>query len=199
MKILIFTDTHANKKYFKIINLKIKKFNPEMLICLGDFTIFGNNQKKILKEINKFGIKTLLIHGNHEIINEVKRDAKNLKNIIVIHNQIFTINNIAFIGFGGGGFSLYEPDFKVVEKIFKLNKNKYQKVVLLTHAPPYGTKIDLINNTHCGCKTFSSFIKKHEPDFVFSGHLHENNGKNDFKNNSIIINPGPKGKIINLI
>jgi len=196
MKILAFTDTHGSDKALKGVKKKAK--NVDLIICLGDFTIFGHNQKRILKKINSLGKKILLLHGNHEVIREVKKDLKDLKNIKFMHNNIHKEGKILFLGWGGGGFALKEPDFKDLVKKFKAKKKKDNKIVLLTHGPPYGTILDLIWDQHCGCKTYTSFIKKYKPAFALSGHLHENNNKKQKYGKTMLINPGPHGKVISI-
>ena len=66
----------------------------------------------------------------------------------------------------------------------------------MTHAPPHNTKLDKIIDGHCGNKSIRSFITKSKPDIAFSGHIHENNGKEDKIGKTRVINPGPYGKIV---
>ena len=47
-------------------------------------------------------------------------------------------------------------------------------------------------------KSLREFIKKFKPKFVVCGHLHENEKKEDKLNNTIILNPGKYGKIIEI-
>ncbi|MFT4304472.1 MAG: metallophosphoesterase family protein [Candidatus Woesearchaeota archaeon] len=188
MKLFVFSDNHGK---LDIIN-KIKKSDAEIFICLGDFTLFGSNQKNFLIKLNSLNKKILLIHGNHESWSEVKEDVKGLKNIIFLNKSIYKYKGIIFAGYGGGGFAYKERSFNILEnKIKKELKN--EKIILLTHAPPFGTKLDLIDNMHIGCITYTNFIKKYKPIYAFSGHVHENEGVKDFKFGAILINPGHKG------
>lgn len=199
MKIFVFTDTHGSMQALKEVKKKIKASKPDLTICLGDFTIFGQDQKQILTKINKLGTRVLLFHGNHEFLSEVKEDIKDLKNIKLIHKKVFRESGILFLGYGGGGFSLTEPKFKEVVEIYKKFKEKGDKVVLLTHGPPFGTELDkLLDNQHCGCKTYTNFIKKYKPDYAFSGHIHECEGNKQVLGKTLLMNPGPLGKIINI-
>ena len=116
MKVFVFTDTHGSKKALKIIREKIKKSKPDMIICLGDFTIFGHDQKKILTSFDKFNKEMLLIHGNHEDPIEVMQDCDTLKNVNFIDATVKRIGKIVFVAWGGGGFSLTDSEFKSIEK-----------------------------------------------------------------------------------
>lgn len=200
MKILAFTDMHLSSVAFKKIKSKAKKQNPDLIICAGDVSIFEEGLNFILSKLNKLKKKTLIIHGNHETSSVLRRVCKKYKNIIFIHKKQYKQNNHIFLGYGGGGFSLTDPDFyKTGEKFHKIIKNnKGKKIIFITHGPPYKTKVDLIVGSHCGNKTFRNFILKNKIDLHICGHLHETFGKKDKIKKTEIINPGPYGKIIRI-
>ncbi|MGM5484863.1 MAG: metallophosphoesterase family protein [Nanobdellota archaeon] len=195
MRILAFGDTHGSSRQLKRLTKKAE--GCDMILCLGDFTIFGNEQRKILRKINKMG-KVFLIHGNHELSSEVIKDIKDLKNIKNLHKKGIIYKNTLFLGWGGDGFSLEDERFRTLEKVFLKKKDKAEKTILMTHGPAYGTDIDLINDEHCGNKTYREFLDKYKPDIMLSGHLHENNGVEQELGKTRIINPGPEGKIIDI-
>ena len=101
------------------------------------------------------------------------------------------------MGYGCGGFSLVDREFDKTavkfRKIIKMNEDK--KIILVTHAPPYKTRLDKLG-IHCGNKSIRKFIDKNKIDLVICGHLHENFGKEDKINKTRLINPGPFGKIL---
>ena len=200
MKILAFTDLHLSSVAFKKIKSKTKKQNPDLLICAGDVSIFEQGLDFMLNKLNKLKKKILIIHGNHETPSVIKKLCKKYNNLIFIHKKLYKQNNHIFIGYGGSGFSLIEPDFyKQGEKFAKIiKKNKDKKIIFITHAPPYKTKLDLIVGSHCGNKTLKHFIVKNKIDLYICGHLHENFGKKDTIKKTPIINPGPYGKIIRI-
>ncbi len=200
MKILAFTDLHLSSVAFKKIKSKVKKQKPDLLVCAGDVSIFEQGLNFILNKLNKLKKKTLMLHGNHETDKVLRKLCKKYKNIIFVHKKQYRQGNHIFLGYGGGGFSLTEPDFyktgKKFQKIIKNNKNK--KIIFITHAAPYRTKLDLIVGSHCGNKTLKHFIIRNKIDLYICGHLHENFGKKDKIKGTEIINPGPYGKIIKI-
>ena len=200
MKILAFTDTHGFTGNMKTILKKDKQKKPELAICCGDFTTFENNMSNVLKTLSKLSCKLFLIHGNHETDKVLKKLCKKYKNMIFIHKKFYKQNNHIFFGYGGSGFALIEPDFyKTGEKFQKIiKKNKSKKIIFITHAPPYKTKLDLVVGSHCGNKTLKHFIVRNKVDLYICGHLHENFGKKDIIKKTKIINPGPYGKIIKI-
>jgi len=198
MKILAFIDMHGSITALQKIKEKSK--NADIVVCGGDLTVFEQGLEHILSELNKLGKDILLVHGNHETEEELKMLCKKYKNLHFIHNNPFIKQDIIFLGWGGGGFSENDKDFEKQSKKFIdiLKKNKEKAYVFITHAPPYGTKLDAIGRMHHGNRSFTKFIKGNHIDLVICGHLHENHGKIDKIGKSTIINPGPQGLLINI-
>ena len=94
--------------------------------------------------------------------------------------------------------TLIKYDIKSLLNSFFKSKNKGKKIIFITHAPPYKTKVDLIVGSHCGNKTFRNFILKNKIDLYICGHLHETFNKKDKIKKTEVINPGPYGKIIKI-
>jgi Icc-related predicted phosphoesterase len=194
MKILTFVDTHGNKTAInKLLSLSKK---VDLLVCAGDLTNFGEDLNKILKILEKTNKPLLIIHGNHESEQLLKQAKKKFKFIKFIHNKVYTINNYAFFGYGGGGFEQEDKSLEaLIPKIKKETKGKI--LTFITHQPPYNTKLDIINKKPAGSKSITKFIQELSPKFNICGHLHENINKKDRINKTFIINPG-FGKVISL-
>jgi len=200
MKILSFVDLHLSKKHY--LQLKKKAEKVDLILCAGDVTIFGNSQKFILNKLNQLKKPMLLIHGNHETARDLKKGCRTLKNLTFIHKKFYKQDNLGIIGYGGGGFSMTDERFekfgkKMMKKMKKFRKKKENAIIiLLTHGPPYKTKLDKITDSYCGNKSLKSFIRESKPDYAISGHIHENFHKSDTIGKTIVQNPGPSGKII---
>ena len=200
MKLLAFTDIHGSLSALKRIEQKVKAQKPDLLVCAGDISIFEHGIIGITRRLNKLNKKVIIIHGNHEDDTTFRKLSKIFKNIIFIHKKYFIQNNILFLGFGGGGFSIIDKEFEnIVEKFKKIIKNhKDKKIILVTHAPPYKTRLDNLVGGHCGNKSIRHFVEKNKIDLLICGHLHENFGKEDKIKKMKIINPGPFGKIVEI-
>lgn len=201
MKILAFTDIHGSSLALKRIEQKVKTKKPDLLVCAGDMSIFEHGIVRIMRRLDRLNKKIVIVHGNHEEGSTFVKFSKLFKNIIFIHKRHFIKNNILFLGYGGGGFSITDKKFEKIAKakfknLIKNNKNK--KIILVTHAPPYKTKLDKLTRDYCGNKSIRHFIEKNDIELVICGHLHENFGKEDKINKTKIFNPGPFGKIIKI-
>ncbi len=187
MKILATADLHGNKK--SIRNLVKKSKSVDLIIIAGDISNYGKRIKESVRELKKSKKQILAIHGNHESSKDIKTD----KQVTNLHKKIKKINNFNFIGYGGGGFSQRD---KELENFSKKIKNK--SIIFITHAPPYKTKLDKLPLGHVGSISIRRFIEKHKPILFICGHLHENENKKQRLGQTLMINPGHKGKIIEI-
>jgi len=203
MRIFAFTDLHSDIRIADKLLAKIKKEKPDVIVCAGDISDFGSGMRILLKKFNT-GIPFLIVPGNHETPEEIKVYSKEFKSIKDIHLKSFVFGNYFFLGCGGGGFTEHHAEFEQSEEKFasalkklKIQNHKY-KIILVTHQPPYKTKLDKIYGEYSGSKSIRKFIEKYNPALCISGHIHENEGKSDKIGKTSIINPGPQGKIIEI-
>ncbi|MBI2124732.1 metallophosphoesterase [Candidatus Pacearchaeota archaeon] len=199
MKLLIFTDTHGSSIALRRIEHKVISETPDILVCAGDISIFEHGIGSIFRRLNKMHKKIIIVHGNHEDAATYLKYSKILKNIIFIHKKHHIEGNLLFLGYGGGGFAKNDREFEHLAKTRfndAIKNNKDKRIILITHGPPYRTRVDKLGRNYAGNKSFRNFIEKHKIDLHVCGHLHENFGKEDKIKNMRIINPGPYGKIV---
>ena len=198
MKILAFTDIHGKREIVNEIIRKDINEKPDLLVCAGDLSDFGRHIDRIAANLNKLNKTILIIPGNHETDEEISRICKDNKNIINIHKGVYEKDGYLFFGYGGGGFSKEDPRFERTSLKFKKEMEKGKKIILITHAPIYNTKLDLLNGEHIGNKSTRRFIDDVQPELVICGHLHENEMITDYIKKTKIVNPGYEGMIIKI-
>lgn len=196
MKILAFVDIHGDLKALEKVIEKANSHNPDIVVCAGDLTIFEQDLDYFVYELNKLKKPFLIIPGNHESTTELKKVCSLFDNAVYLHKKSYKKGKYLFIGFSCDGFSMTDSDFERYAKQARRQIKDGLNVILVTHAPPYGTKVDNIRGSHCGNKSVRAFIEKNNILLNICGHLHETAGKEDVINGARIINPGPYGKII---
>lgn len=197
MKILAFSDTHLHKKALESIKQNSEKV--DLLICAGDISYFGHGLKEVLKDLDAHIKKPLLIiPGNHEEGAPLEEICKNLKNVHNMNKKAKKIGEYIFFFWGGGGFSPINKPLEVALEKFKQDRKNEEKVIFITHGPPYNTELDFLDWAgHVGCKSQRKFLQEIKPILQICGHLHENFNKQQwFNKKTLIINPGPAGTII---
>lgn len=199
MKILAFSDTHLHKKAIEMI--KENSVKVDLLICAGDISIFGHGLKEVLKELDTSIKKPIfIIPGNHEEGFPLEEICKPLKNVQYMHKKAKKIGEFIFFFWGGGGFTQRNPSLEAATEKFKIQKKKEDKVIFITHAPPYHTELDFLDWAgHVGCKSERKFIQEIKPVLHICGHLHENfNKKQILYKKTLVLSPGPAGTIIEI-
>ncbi len=197
MKILTFVDVHGDIS--SIESLKKKAKHADLVVCSGDFTFFEDHVEYLVKKLAEFEKDVLIIHGNHEYDEVLELLCKKYKNLHFMHKKTKKVGDFTFIGYGGGGFVYKDPEFVETTKALMKNVDKNEKIVLITHAPPHNTKIDTVPGFgHVGNKDYSKFIKENNVVLVITGHLHEHFGEETGLGKAKLVNPGYKGKLIEL-
>ena len=199
MKILFFADLHGDMKTLDALRKKAR--DVDIVICAGDFTVMERDFDNLIEEFDNFQRPFILIHGNHEDEDRVREACQNSKNLIFLHKGVHHILDYLFMGYGGDGFSTTDEEFEEVADLFfkrEIEVKKKRRIVLITHGPPYGTKIDNVDGQYQGNKSYRKFIDEVKPHLVISGHLHETAGKHEKIGRTLLVNPGKKGAVIKL-
>ena len=184
----------------KKITKKAEK--ADIAICCGDMTFFGHDLDKVMKFMAKnIRLPVFFIHGNHEDEKTTIETSKKYNNLIPVHLRLAKVSEYTYIfGFGGGGFSFTEPLLeKAIKKVGeRLPRNA--RLILVTHTPPYNTEIDFLDpeRGHRGCISSRKFIEKLHPALAISGHFHETFYLKDKIKNTLLVNPGDEGTIIEI-
>ena len=208
MKVLFFTDVHSgdsSDEYYvtdveelkeKVDVIVEKSKDCDVMVCCGDLSFFGSGLEEAMNMLKKAGKKLLIIPGNHESSSELKKLCDG-KQVIFLHKKCLTIDDVTFVGYGGGGFDERDKQFDAWANDLK-GKLK-GKLVLFTHAPPYKTKLDKLPLLgHRGSKSVKKAIEILKPKLFASGHFHETFLEEDKIGESRLINPGDSGIIIKI-
>ncbi|RJQ17183.1 hypothetical protein C4573_03970 [Candidatus Woesearchaeota archaeon] len=194
MKILAFGDTHDDKKAFARAKEKAKQV--DIAVCIGDLSVFQRDIDYFLKELNSFPVHVLLVHGNHEDLDSLKKQCEKYDNIFLIHDGFYKKDDVMFLGYGGGGFSTTDAYFEERAKVYKqLTKGR---TVFVLHQPPYGKVDTLYDGSHVGNKSFTRFIEEVQPVLVICGHIHETFKEKGSIGESLVVNPGPDGLVLEI-
>ncbi len=205
MKLLAFSDVHADAGVIESLIKKAKRFRVNALVSAGDLAHFGVGLDEVFKKLN-IGLPLLIVPGNHEAPSQIVKAAKQFRFIKNLHAKTMFLGSTLFFGCGGSSFTpfatpheLSEGEFKeLLAKFDSALKQRAGKFILVLHDPPHNTRLDLLDSRHGGSKVVRAFIEKHQPDYCICGHFHENKGKMDRIGKTILINPGPQGRVIEI-
>lgn len=197
MKFLTFADLHGDFSFLKKLIKRAKEKDIEFVLIAGDFTAFERSMRAILKKLDSIGKPIYIIPGNHEEGDDYKKVIKDYSNCHNVHKKAIEVDDYVILSYGGNGFSATDSEFRAIGRKW-YGKYKGKKIILMTHGPPYGTKLDLMDKNHVGNKDYRKFIERIKPKLVISGHIHETFGAMDKIGETQLINPGFEGMVVEL-
>lgn len=197
MKFLTFVDLHENRKVLHELVSRAQEKDIDFVLCAGDFSTFGKGLRHFLEEFQACGKPLYVIPGNHEESLNLDFLIKDFSFCTNLHRKAITLGNYVFLAYGGGGFAAQDAEFRKIAREWYGRYNG-QKIVLVTHGPPFDTKLDILPQGHVGNKDYRKFIERIHPKLVVCGHLHETAGQTDVLGSTKLVNPGWEGMVIEL-
>ncbi len=200
MKILASGDIHGDIGIVEKLAEKAKKEDVDLVVLCGDITYAETSIKNLIGPFKKAGKYVLLIPGNHETVATVDFLAKfyGMKNL---HGYSFMYKDIGFFGAGGANIGLFQLEegeiFNLLKKGFEGVKSAKKKI-MVTHIHPSGSKIESFTNFFKGSTAVRKAIEEFKPDILLCSHVHEAEGIEEKINNTLVINVGKNGKIIEI-
>ncbi len=198
MKLLVISDIHNDvENLIKFIEIIKEKLEFDVVIAIGDFVDvnlpknFSNIDigKLIIEELKMFDKPLLAIPGNFD------KDLIDLfeKEGISLHGRGRIIKNVGFFGYGGAPTPFGTPLEPTEEELESNLRKAYENIksskfkVMVTHVPPFLTKLDLITSgLHVGSRSVRKVIEDLEPDVCLCSHIHEGRGIDQIKNTKIL-------------
>ncbi len=201
MRILVIADIHGKYGILQKIMENVAGESFDIIISQGDFTDMFDITPEftqleladiILQKLLIPKKKVLCVPGNHDPF-EILDMFDEYK--INIHHKIRNEGGLSFIGWGGAYTPFnthFEPSEEETEEALSgLLKDIKGKWVLITHAPPKDTTLDMVDaKKHVGSAAIRKIIRERKPVLALSAHIHENSGTEKMGKTTLFY-PGP--------
>ena len=202
MKILAISDIHSqdNENLYEYIKNK----DIDLVLIAGDITDFGplDFVGEFVQKIIDCDCDVIALPGNCDpngICNAI-----NDSGAFCLHKNIVNYGDVVLLGYGGSNPTPFDTpgeieDNKIYGDVYELlaeydyiANDKVPKVtILLTHAPPYNTKADLVEEgKHVGSQGILKSIHEFQPKINICGHVHEAKSIDKIGDSTIVANPG---------
>ena len=143
----------------------------------------------------------LLVPGNGESVDELRRASENWKQARVLHGAGCQIDGVDFWGVGGGipvtPFGDWSYDFDE-DQAEVLLRDCPRGGVLIVHSPPLDTVDHDSSGQIRGSRSIRQTVETKQPRLVVCGHIHSDWGKQVQLGHSTIVNAGPSGMTLEL-
>jgi len=192
MDILALTDVHGRAgKVRELVGTGLAE-DADLVLIAGDITNFGGGEEalKVLKPLLDTGRKVYAVFGNCD-----GRDVpKVLDGLgVLVHNRRVQVGGLGMVGLGGSNPTPFRTIWEFSEDEIRrvLVRNHRPGDLILSHTPPYGTKVDLTRGgLHVGSRALREFIEEHRVPVIITGHIHEARSV-DTLGDALVVNPGP--------
>jgi hypothetical protein len=205
MKIIAFGDIHmATSEAWRIPGIR----EVDLVLLNGDLTNFGGikEARTVLNDILTLNPNVLAQFGNLDG-GEINDYLENLG--LNLHGQARLIQGeVCLVGVGGSNPTPFNTPSEFSEQqLFTLTDRAIRQgfeyialaeplhrrripLILVSHVPPYDTKVDRLHNgKHVGSTAVRTIIEQYQPDLCITGHIHEGKGRDSILKTEIV-NPG---------
>jgi len=197
LKLLLFSDLHRSVDAAKALVAIAAKV--DVVVGAGDFANRHEGIADTLEILAAIEKPAVLVPGNGETFEELRVAAKIWKTATVLHGEGCEVDGIPFWGLGGGvpetPFGEWSYDFTEALAAEML-ADCPRSAILITHSPPIDTVDHDSTGRIRGSEAVRNAIKHKVPRLVVCGHIHSDWGKQMRLGETLIVNAGPAGVII---
>ncbi|MFP4306452.1 MAG: metallophosphoesterase family protein [Desulfococcaceae bacterium] len=197
MKLLLFGDIHGDMDAIAAVVRQSR--DADVAIGAGDFALFRQGLAATMAALSGIRIPTILVHGNHESLEELVRACGDWKEAHVLHGNSVEILGATFFGLGGATPVTPFPEWSVDVPEWaaaRLLSECPPGAILVSHSPPLGCLDEIEGNRRIGSRAVRDFVVDRKPPLVVCGHIHETWARREYLAGVPVVNPGPAGRLL---
>jgi len=197
VKLLIFSDIHNDWKALE----RLLAVEADYYIAAGDQVTWGKGIERAGEILAQRGDKVYVLPGNHESAEMVAGMCAR-HGLHDLHERHIQVGKWQVAGLGYSSPTPFDTpgeytEPQIAEKLARFAE--LSPLVLVCHAPPYGTLLDRIKpGLHAGSQSVREFIEKYQPAHFFCGHIHEAEGVAIQMGRTRAMNVGKAGHLLEL-
>ena len=197
MKLLIFSDIHSNHKALE----RLMATEADYYFAAGDLVNWSRGLERCGEILQSRGDQVYVLPGNHESEAQIARFCEQF-GFHNFHGQTIRIGNSQIAGLGYSNPTPFNTPGEYSEAELAARLERFvplKPLILVCHAPPYGTALDRIRDgLHGGSKSVRDFVDRQQPEYLFCGHIHEAEGAAVEIGKTRAVNVGKRGYLLEL-
>ena len=197
MKLLIFSDIHNDWKSLE----RLLAIETDYYIAAGDQVTWAKGIERAGEILAQRGDKVYVLPGNHESAEMVSGMCARY-GLHDLHERHIEVGKWQVAGLGYSSPTPFNTPGEYSEAQIEERLRRFadlQPLVLVCHAPPYGTALDRIRDgLHAGSRAVGEFLNAPQPARFFCGHIHEAEGVEIQIGRTLARNVGKRGYLLEL-
>jgi len=189
-------DFHGDKRQAQYLAQRAVDEQADMIILNGDI-VEETDTEGIMYHFVKTGKPIFLVPGNHDWF--ATDFLAQQYNVVNLHGKTTQHGDVGIAGCGGANIlNLTEQELYDTVKETSAKIQAAKKKILVTHVHPSGTLMETMSQFVKGSIGLRKAIEATKPDIVLCGHVHEAAGIEEKIGETLVINVGQNGKLIEL-
>jgi Icc-related predicted phosphoesterase len=197
LRLLIFSDIHGDWKALE----RLLDTEADYYIAAGDQVTWGKGLDRCGAILARRAGRVYVLPGNHESADETAGMCVR-HGLHDFHGRHFEAGKWRVAGLGYSSPTPFNTpgEYSEPEMAARLERfSDLKPLVLICHAPPYGTALDRIRfGLHAGSTAVRDFIAARQPVHFLCGHIHEAEGAAAQIGRTLARNVGKKGYLLEL-
>jgi uncharacterized protein len=196
-KLLIFSDIHNDWRTLE----RLIAMEADYYIAAGDQLTWSKGEDRCGEILARRAGKVYVLPGNHESAEQIEGMCARF-GLHSFHGRHMEVGRWQVAGLGYSNPTPFDTPGEYSEPQIAERLQRFadlEPLVLVCHAPPHGTALDLIKpGLHAGSRAVREFIEKCQPDYFFCGHIHEAEGVETTLGRTFARNVGKAGYVLEL-
>jgi len=197
MKLLIFSDLHGDTRTLS----RLMDIEADYYFAAGDMVTWARGYAAIGDVLRRRSGMVYVLPGNHESESDIA-DMCDAYGLHTFHGGVLEIDGFYVAGLGYSNPTPFNTPGEYTEAEIASRLKPFhglKPLVLICHCPPYGTPLDLTSaGDHCGSTSILRFIETERPRRFFCGHIHEAAGVTARIGETVGVNTGKQGYLLDL-
>jgi len=197
MNVLVFSDIHGDVKALE----KLARTPAGIYIAAGDLSNFGKTLETCARVLAPLKEKVWMLPGNHETEEQIGKLCEQF-GFVNFHKQVKRIGQTTWAGLGYSNITPFNTPGEYTEEqigqiLRGMKVDEGGELYVVAHVPPVSTKLDEVaKGRHAGSKEVRKWVEENKPKYLFCGHIHECEGREDQIGETKCVNVGKKGYVV---
>lgn len=189
MRFLVITDLHQKASALEWIGRLADDLAPDATLFLGDAVGDDGTLEQAIGILKGLPAGTYYVPGNMDPRTLPEWESPQVRSV---HGKGFEVGGVHLAALGACNTTIMDTPFELSEEEIAAMLRPVSKegMVLMTHAPSYGTLDVIPSGLNVGSTAIRAIVDEFHPVAALSGHIHESTGIVE-RDGTLFMNPGP--------